>query len=292
MSSTHQSSAKYFTLVLGQELKKHDFEAFEEIMHFANISAPEGVANAKIIEADICEQKIKEFLDTPAKHRKEFTLDLPILRFDLELDTIWDPKLSLKPFNLDYLDGPTGYRVARAESDSSPLRKALPRARDTSNKILWDLCGGWRVDALMMSHWGFHVHSFEKSPWVHLLSKRALDRSRLIPEKELPLELHLQDATEALDSLPLTQKLPPSVIYIDPMFPETNSKALNQVDMRYLHHLSYPEDNALELLKHSLNLALDKVIIKRPHKTPYLLQKPHQQIEQGSTRYDIYLSQH
>jgi 16S rRNA (guanine1516-N2)-methyltransferase len=154
---------------------------------------------------------------------------------------------------------------------------------------VWDLCGGWRVDALLMAHWGFEVQSFEKSPWVHLLSSRALERSEILVHRDLKLEMHCQDALEALESRTLVGAPAPSIIYIDPMYPKTKSTALNQGEMRYLHYLSSEEDIAEDLLEKSLSVALERVIIKRPIKADEFARKASFQVEQGSTRYDVYV---
>lgn len=277
--------------MIEDELRDTDVEAFEDIHNVLDSSLPDGVAAARLVPLAEVNAKVDAYHQLPAKHRPSSPvgLALPVLRFGSETDSVWDPAISPKPFELDYLDGPLGYRIARAEGDSSPLRKALPRARDTSNKILWDLCGGWRVDALLMAHWGFEVHSFEKSPWVHLFSKRALERSRLVPEKELLLSLTLGDAREALESLPLTQGPRPSIIYIDPMYPQLGTSALNQAEMRYLHKISANADSADELLAAARTIALDQVIVKRPQKAPGLSLSPQHEIIHGSTRFEIYL---
>lgn len=280
-----------FSLALSRRLETEDPEYSEQIETWAKQHAPTGVAEAVRITETTALEEIEFWQKTPAKHRQPPLSATPILCFDTESDWIWDPALSPKSFSLDYLDGPLGYRIARAESDSSPLRKSLPKSRDTTNKIVWDLCGGWRVDALLMAHWGFEVLSLEKSPWVHLFSERALARAQIVVQKELALKTICQDAIEFFDSHALIKPDLPSIIYIDPMYPETDSKALNQIEMRFLHELSSSEDIAAELLEKSLPIALDRVIIKRPVKAPELERKPNFKVEQGSTRYDIYLAQ-
>lgn len=277
--------------MISEGFKQQDIDDWEELDSWLQQSLPEGVPTPKLIESSAADLATKNYLETPAKHRKLLEIPTPILRFHEDQDSIWNPTISPKPFILDFLDGALGYRIARAESDSSPLRKALPRARDTTNKVLWDLCGGWRVDALLMAHWNFEVHSFEKSPWVHLFSSRALNHSKLLVEKELSLKSYCKDANEILESTPLTQTELPSIIYIDPMYPNLAASALNQMEMRILHDLSSTADIAEELLQKSLPLALDRVVIKRPAKAPDLQRPPNHRIEQGSTRYDIYLSQ-
>jgi 16S rRNA (guanine1516-N2)-methyltransferase len=289
-SAANQSSEKYFSLALSRSLQISDVEAYEEISYWLSpASALDGVPRAEPLESSLALSIRNDWIDTPAKHRRQPSIPLPILFFDSEQDWLWHPEISPSSFSLDFLDGALGYRLARAESDSSPLRKALPKARETANKIIWDLCGGWRVDALLMAHWNYKVYSFEKSPWVHLLSARAIKRSSLLSKKELELTLLCQNALEFIDSMPLTKPEVPSIIYIDPMYPQTKSTALNQSEMRYLHHISSNEDIAEELLEKSLPLALDRVIIKRPTKAAALSRACDMSIEQGSTRYDIYI---
>ena len=285
-----QASGKYFSLALSGVLENADVEQAEAIKNWLHRAPPDGVPSARLLEEDLAVATRDEWLATPAKHRQTPKIDLPVVSLGADSDWIWHPELSAKPFSLDFLDGAIGYRMARAESDSSPLRKALPKARDTSNKVVWDLCGGWRVDALLMAHWNFTVLSLEKSPWVHLVSARALDRSQLVVHKELRLQLACQDAIEMLDSLPLTRPPLPSIIYIDPMYPKIKTAALNQSEMRFLHHLSSSEDIADVLLEKSLTVALDRVVIKRPIKAEDVAVPPAFTVEQGSTRYDIYLT--
>jgi 16S rRNA (guanine1516-N2)-methyltransferase len=279
---------QHFSLALSRSLLEGDVEKLETVREWLAATPPEGVPRAMEISETEALGALDAWLGTPAKHRKAPALALPIVCFGEESDWLWDPAIGTKPYSLDFLDGPLGYRIARADSDSSPLRKALPKARETTNKIVWDLCGGWRVDALLMAHWGFEVESFEKSPWVHLLSSRALDRSELLVHRdELKLKTHRQDALLALESL--SDAPTPSIVYIDPMYPATGSSALNQSEMRYLHALSSPDDVATALLEKSLRVATDRVVLKRPVKAPELAHSPSFHVEQGSTRYDIYL---
>jgi len=227
------------------------------------------------------EASFEKWRNTPAKHRKPCS---PYVVFSPEKDQIWDSNISPKLFELDFLSGKLNYRVCRASNDASPLRKSLPQKRPVESKLIWDLCGGWGEDGLMMALWSHNVVSYESSPVVHLLAQRALEKFTHQQAPDIKIKRMHAKAEDALAKA--NQK--PEVIYLDPMYPQTKSKALNQSEMRYLKPLANNSDNALRLLETSLNVATESVILKRPIKAEILLQSPTRSIEQGSTRYDIY----
>ena len=105
------------------------------------------------------------------------------------------------------------------------------------------------------------------------------------------LNIHLDfvniDSFEYLTNCTTT----PDIIYIDPMFPESNKTALAKKNMQILQRIIENKELDYEdLLRVAIKKARKKVIVKRPRVGPYLadIEAKAQITSNQSTRYDIY----
>ena len=79
------------------------------------------------------------------------------------------------------------------------------------------------------------------------------------------------------------------MIYIDPMYPSRAKSALVKKEMQLLHQIIGPDTDNDSLLTIALDVALKRVVVKRPKTAqPLTKQKPSSFIESKNTRYDIY----
>ncbi|NLF24366.1 MAG: class I SAM-dependent methyltransferase, partial [Deltaproteobacteria bacterium] len=82
----------------------------------------------------------------------------------------------------------------------------------------------------------------------------------------------------------------PDVIYLDPMFPESKSSALNKQTMRFCRDVAGDDLDAGELLEAALETGCKRVVVKRMLKAPFLGDKPGTQSLLGkANRFDLYL---
>lgn len=199
----------------------------------------------------------------------------------LELRDGRDPHLGPVYVDFSHLD-------LRRYSPNLSRRQPLARAIGKKTRALVDATAGYCQDALLLALMGFRVTAFERSPVVISLAQDGLRRFTVQSGIALAHRLQLVngDARACLPSL-----VPrPEAIYLDPMFPSKRKKsAAVKKEMRLLRELVGNDPDALELLEISRQVALDRVIVKRPDDAPPLTPNPSMSIAGKLVRYDIYL---
>jgi 16S rRNA (guanine1516-N2)-methyltransferase len=81
----------------------------------------------------------------------------------------------------------------------------------------------------------------------------------------------------------------PDVVYIDPMFPPSKKSALVKKEMRAFHQLVGADQDSGELLEAALEVAIHRVVVKRPLKSEYVTgKKPSYSLSGKAIRFDIY----
>jgi len=142
---------------------------------------------------------------------------------------------------------------------------------------LWDLMAGLGVDALQLALRGAQVLAVERQPLVAALLRDLCHRCGAVD-----VDLATGDARRWL-----RQDTGPDVLYLDPMFPARNKRALPGKRLQYLAALA--EDDAVpldELLDSGRQLA-GRVVLKRRRTDPQL-GAPDWQIVGRTVRYDVY----
>lgn len=200
----------------------------------------------------------------------------------LELCDGRDPRIGPVYVDFSHLD-------LRRYSPNLSRRQPLARAIGKKTHTLVDATAGYCQDALLLALMGFRVTAIERSPVVIALAQDGL--RRFAAQSGIALAHRLQlingDARAFLPSL-----VPrPEAIYLDPMFPSKRKKsAAVKKEMRLLRELVGSDPDALELLEISRQVALDRVIVKRPDDAPPLTPDPSMSIAGKLVRYDIYLA--
>jgi 16S rRNA (guanine1516-N2)-methyltransferase len=156
----------------------------------------------------------------------------------------------------------------------------LGRACGGPGRSVLDATAGFGVDGLALAARGCVVTLVERNAALWALLDDYLRR-------ESPADvalLHADARTLGLEDLDAA----PEVIYLDPMFPARGKGALPGKPMQYLRALELDGgDEGLELLGWALDLARDRVVLKRRRKDP-LLADPSWQLKGSSVRYDVF----
>lgn len=190
-----------------------------------------------------------------------------------------------KPLYIDFASGKTEYRRLHGGGKNQAIAKAVGIKSDYRPTVI-DATAGLGQDSFVLASLGCNVSLIERSPIIASLLQDALNRAKDQPHtQEIISKMHLfnGEAKELISSLKK-----PDVIYLDPMFPDTNKTALAKKEMQILQALLEPSDES-ELLEIALNHAKNRVVVKRPKTGPFLDNlKPNLQLKGASNRFDIY----
>ncbi|MBV1906091.1 MAG: class I SAM-dependent methyltransferase [Pseudomonadales bacterium] len=162
-----------------------------------------------------------------------------------------------------------------------------------------DAMAGFGMDAMVMLGMGARVQMLERSPVMFVLLCDALDRLGIC---ESEFSIQCTDAIEQLKLLSgenseIAEKAHSvkryDVIYLDPMFPGRNKKALpNRRAQLLARLLPFAENNQSELslanvIAMARRFAVKRVVLKRRRTDPEVL-KPDWKVVGRTIRYDVY----
>jgi len=193
------------------------------------------------------------------------------------------------PIFIDFETGKNAHRRQFGGGRGQPLAKAIGLKKGATPTII-DATAGFGRDAFVLANLGCQIILVERNPLIATLLEDALQRASDNPEiSEIISGMSLinDNAIHYLSKL----KARPDVIYMDPMYPSREKSALVKKDMRLLHKLAGPDTDSEQLLTVAREVALKRVVIKRPKSAPFVGdQKPATSIESKNTRYDVYLA--
>ena len=194
----------------------------------------------------------------------------------LGLGLVDDDAKDLSPLVIDLAHG-------RKLAPDDDLVKALGRDKGTVTVV--DATAGIGRDATALRNAGFTVIAIERAPLVVELWNDALARHR--PER---LRFVAGDAIAWLLAVAGTADAPDAV-FVDPMYPHADRKALAQKEMRLLRAAAGDDLDAGALVAAACAAARLRVVVKRPKKAPALttsLPLAHSWAG-ASTRLDLYV---
>ena len=182
---------------------------------------------------------------------------------------------------------------ARFPPDRSRTAKAStrhPLARAFGPKIEWilDATAGLGSDAYRLADAGYRVCGIERHPAVFALLASALDhaeRTGAVPPA-LAARLCFECGEAAMRGEAIVES---NVgIYLDPMYPPPRrSSALPKRPLQILRRLVGEEADALPLLEAARARAA-RVVVKRPHHAPPLMDDAAFSVETKLVRFDVY----
>lgn len=186
------------------------------------------------------------------------------------------PQEGERPVRLDFdADFAQWQRTTQAKR-SQPLYRALG-VRNNQLPVVWDVTCGLAGDSLQLLALGAKVVSSERHPLVAFLLSCAYQRW------VHPIKAHWRLALQLTTPPPEAQ-----VIYFDPMYSESNPKALPRKEMRVFRELVGEDHDAVSVAEGLRQQGL-RLIIKRPPKAAPLLAAPHFAQEGKAVRFDVYL---
>lgn len=206
----------------------------------------------------------------------------------LELRQMDDPKLGA--VYVDFASDALTFRRLHGGGRKEAIAKAVGIKGQTLPRVM-DATAGLGRDAFVLASLGCHVDMLERSPVVAALLENGLARATQVPELTGGVANRMRlfhGVSYAM--LKGWQEAAPDVIYLDPMFPHKKKSALVKKDMRLFQQLLGPDEDADRLLQPALDLALHRVVVKRPDSAPWLDNRaPHMAIKSKKHRFDVYL---
>ncbi len=193
--------------------------------------------------------------------------------------------------SIDFNSNKTLHRL-KTINQREPLVKAIRNIEKT--QTIFDLTAGLGGDSLVMVNRGFKVVAIEKNSMLWSLLSLAHENWENFGLKER-LSFYHGDSLELLRKPELFSRLQIEesldVVYLDPMFPESKKTALPNKEMQILRSiLGHQGDDVEELLELSVKLAKNRVLVKRPIKSPPIKARPDSVFEGKSFRIDMYLT--
>lgn len=177
--------------------------------------------------------------------------------------------------------GPLAQRLRSARRDD-----ALPRAcglqRRRSPLHVVDATAGLGRDALILAHLGCRVDAIERIPALAFLAHWTAAGCGLAAQ----LMVHVGEAGPWLAALPA--EAAPDVVYLDPMFGEIG-KAQVKKDMQVCRLLAGPPDDPVPLLAIARQVARERVVVKRHHGAPPLVDGVTFVVPGERIRFDVYV---
>lgn len=199
--------------------------------------------------------------------------------------------------SVDFTAGSAAHRMRYGGGKSQAIAKAVGVTAKIKPRVL-DATAGLGKDAFVLAGLGCEVLMLERAPVAHALLEDGLLRAHACIENELGEETQQLRETLAritlmsAESKDYLQKLQPesvNVVYLDPMFPERRKNAQVKKDMLAFQELVGKDEDADQLLVSALNVAENRVVVKRPNQAPYLNDAaPTYQLKGKSSRFDIY----
>lgn len=184
-----------------------------------------------------------------------------------------------RKFHIDFMRDVQNYQRKKSGIKKELISRALGAGR-AGMKVL-DLSAGLGMDAVFLSQLGYHVTALERHPLVYLCLQRALQKK---PNDKLRFVF-----SDAVQFLRLQPQGLFKIIYFDPMFPDKKKSALPRQEMVFFREMVGDDGDAAQVLESALSyVGVERVVVKRPRKAPYLGIKPHSMIEGKLVRFDIY----
>jgi len=253
---------------------------------------------AAVCFSNVRQQQVKEFCrlnKLPLLNKKNEQYDLQLLFHD-DLIELFDTQLNTT-ISIDFLKGAMAHRQQFGGGRGQAIAKAIGLKSGITPTVL-DTTAGLAGDAFVLASLGCPITLIERSVILFSLLENAFERANLSDDFQQIAQqgFHIinRDANDYIAEQRASNKTPPDVIYIDPMYPERKKSALVKKDMQILQRLHGEDDNAhplsnSALLNSALQFAKKRVVVKRPAHAETLNEiKPNTHIKSKKTRYDIY----
>ena len=223
--------------------------------------------------------------DQLLKTCEEFLIQKNLENFELiqEEDGLYVVDPSGLQFTIDFDENKNDYARKNKQGGQELLIKALSGEKKFRNVL--DLSAGLAIDAVFLSQCGFQVTALERNPVLYFLLTQALEKT----ERSDLAELRFISS----DSRSFLENLSPDhfyqVAYFDPMFPDQKKSALPRKEMQIFKKLVGADEDSQDVLKLVLQKNFQRVIVKRPLKSEFLLPGVIHSFKGTTVRYDLYV---
>lgn len=204
----------------------------------------------------------------------------------LELRKRDEPKLG--GIFVDFVAGAMAHRRKFGGGRGEAVAKAVGIKGSYLPEVV-DATAGLGRDAFVLASVGCRVRMLERNPVVAALLEDGLHRGYADAEvgpwlRDRLTLIHASSLSGLADITPR-----PQVVYLDPMFPHKQKSALVKKEMRVFQSLVGPDLDADGLLEPARQLAIKRVVVKRPDYAPPLAGVATQSaVVTKSHRFDIY----
>jgi len=204
----------------------------------------------------------------------------------LELRKRDEPKLG--GIFVDFVAGAMAHRRKFGGGRGEAVAKAVGIKGSYLPEVV-DATAGLGRDAFVLASVGCRVRMLERNPVVAALLEDGLQRGYVDAEvgpwlRDRLTLIHASSLSGLADITPR-----PQVVYLDPMFPHKQKSALVKKEMRVFQSLVGPDLDADGLLEPARQLAIKRVVVKRPDYAPPLAGVATQSaVVTKSHRFDIY----
>ena len=176
------------------------------------------------------------------------------------------------------------YKTRGPARGRDPLIRSLGKAPGN----VFDMTGGWCMDAVQIARAGFQVIAIEKCRLVYCMVQHALGK---LDDQALASRISLY----CDDSIARLQKTveSPDIIYLDPMYPHKSGSAASKKNISILRNLvaTGQAHNSVadkKMLQAALDTATRRVVVKRPNSAPPILDGKVGEVRSKLVRFDIY----
>lgn len=192
----------------------------------------------------------------------------------------------------EFVEGAARHRREQGGGRGQPVAKAVGLKGAKELPYVVDATAGLGRDSFVLATLGCRVTMVERSPVAAALLADALERAlhdettRDIAERMTLVHANSRDWLLALD-----EALRPDVVFVDPMFPDTDKKsAAAKKDMQAFQQVIGDDTDSAELLSAAVAAAKVRVVVKRPRLGAAIAGvKPSAVLDGKSTRFDLYV---
>lgn len=193
----------------------------------------------------------------------------------------------------EFVEGAARHRREHGGGKGQPVARAIGLKNAKQPPSVVDATAGLGRDSFVLASLGCTVTLLERSPVAAALLHDALERAQSHPDTaDIVARMHLvhADAIAWLDALAPQQK--PDVVFVDPMFPDTDKKsAAAKKDMQAFQQVIGDDMDSAALLAAAIGAADKRVVVKRPRLgAPIAGVSPSTVLDGKSTRFDLYVN--
>lgn len=179
---------------------------------------------------------------------------------------------------VDFNNSKLQYRIKRINHEK------ISKIVNKNCSLICDATAGLGTDAFIIANLNLKIHLFENNPFIAILLKDGINRAKNKYINNMDLKFG------SFYKYYCNKDIKPDIIYLDPMFPNNNKSSLSNKKMEFFKYVVGIDNDCQELVKFAFQMATKKIIIKRPLKADFIInKKPNHQYFGRAIRYDVYL---